>query len=55
LFKHPFEYLLKLNEDKAQRDKRLLLWYFESMLKVKYLNFIKELQVIYSQLTGMIN
>ncbi|CAF0778724.1 unnamed protein product [Brachionus calyciflorus] len=44
---HPFDYLKTLENDKKMRDKRLVLWYFESLLKVKYNNFIKSLQLVF--------
>ncbi|RNA44224.1 CCAAT enhancer-binding zeta, partial [Brachionus plicatilis] len=44
---HPFEYLNSLNDDKTLREKRLVLWYFESLLKVKYSNFLKALQLVF--------
>ena len=39
--------LTKLKDDKTGRDKRLLLWYFESLLKISYNNFIKAIQVYF--------
>jgi ribosome biogenesis protein MAK21 len=44
---HPFEYLISLKDDKQTRDKCLLIYYFESLLKVKYSTFIKNLQEVF--------
>lgn len=43
---HPFEILTKTT-DKNDRNKRLILWYFESLLKISYNNFIKAIQTVY--------
>ena len=42
--KQPFEHLRKMS-DQSLRDKQLLVWYFESLVKIKYSSFIKALQV----------
>jgi ribosome biogenesis protein MAK21 len=52
---HPFEYLEKLSNDAKLRSMRLLLWYFESLLKAKFNNFLKSLQVIEFTLKKRIN
>lgn len=43
---NPIDLLSKIS-DVELRDKYLLYWYFESMLKTKYIQFIKAIQVIF--------
>lgn len=44
---HPFEVLVNFKNDNTMRDKRLLIWYFESLLKMNYTNFIRSLQLVF--------
>jgi hypothetical protein len=47
IFKHPFQIIDKLQKanKEEEENQRLLLWYFESILKTKYQNFIRAVQV----------